>query len=53
MSIIVATEDTPMAGFLICLGALAMIVGLAAVIAGNLQYFGIMRRKKDEPCAPR
>jgi hypothetical protein len=42
-----------MAGFLIFTGTLALIVGLAAVIAGNLQRFGIIRPKKNAPPSQR
>jgi hypothetical protein len=42
-----------MAGFLIFSGTVALIIGLAAVIAGNLQRFGIIRPKKNAPWSPR
>jgi hypothetical protein len=42
-----------MESFLMFSGVLAMLVGLVAVITGNLQYFGIMRHKKNQPCSPR
>jgi hypothetical protein len=40
-------------GFLIFSGALAMIVGLVAMIEGNLRCFGSMRRKKNQPWSSR
>jgi hypothetical protein len=45
--------EANMESFLIFSAALAMLVGLGAVIEGNLQCFGIMRRKKNQPWAPR
>ena len=53
MSNIVATGKTPMEGFLIFSGTVAVIVGLAAVVEGNLGCLGIMRRKKDRLWLPR
>jgi hypothetical protein len=53
MSNIVATGKTPMEGFLIFSGTVAVIVGLAAVVEGNLGCLGIMRRKKDRLWSPR
>jgi hypothetical protein len=50
--IVGAAEKTTMTGVLILSGTVALIVGLAAVIAGNLQRFGIMRRSKNEPSSP-
>jgi hypothetical protein len=38
-----------MQSFLIFSGVLATLVGLAAVIEGNLQCFGIIRRVKNQP----
>jgi hypothetical protein len=35
-----------MENFLIFSGTLAMLVGLLAVIEGNLHYFGLTRRKQ-------
>lgn len=37
-----------MEGFLIFMGTVAIIVGLAAVVEGNLGCLGLMRRKKDQ-----
>ena len=48
MSNIVATREAIMEGFLIYSGTVAIIVGLAAVVEGNLGCIGIMRRKKDQ-----
>jgi hypothetical protein len=42
-----------MESFLIFSGILAMLVGLVAVIEGNLQCLGIMRRNKNLPWSPR
>jgi hypothetical protein len=42
-----------MESFLIFSAVLAILVGLGAVIEGNLQCFGVMRRKKNLRCAPR
>ena len=41
-----STGDTAMENFLIFSGILAMLVGLLAVIEGNLHCFGLTRRKK-------
>jgi hypothetical protein len=38
-----------MQSFLIFSGVLATLVGLVAVIEGNLQCFGIIRRVKNQP----
>jgi hypothetical protein len=38
-----------MENFLVFSGALALIVGLLAVIEGNLHCFGIMPRQKSSP----
>jgi hypothetical protein len=43
----VAVEETAMESFLIFSGTLAIIVGLIAVIEGNLGCLGSMLRKKD------
>jgi len=48
-----AVEGTAMEGLLIFSGTLAIIVGLVAVIEGNLGCLGIMRRKKDQLWSPR
>jgi hypothetical protein len=48
-----ATEAATMASFLMFSGALAIIVGLVAVIEGNLHCFALMRRKKSLSCSPR
>jgi hypothetical protein len=53
VSNIVATGKTTMEGFLIVSGTVAIIVGLAAVVEGNLGCLGIMRRKKDQLWLPR
>jgi hypothetical protein len=45
----IAVEETIMEGFLILAGALTMIVGLLAMIEGNLHCLGILRRKKGQP----
>jgi hypothetical protein len=45
--------ETNMESFLIFSAVLATLVGLGAVIEGNLQCFGVMRRKKNSPWAPR
>jgi hypothetical protein len=42
-----------MENFLIFSGALAMIVGLLAIIEGSLLYFGIIRPKEGSPQSPR
>jgi hypothetical protein len=42
-----------MGNFLIFSGALAMTVGLLAIIEGNLHCFGIVHRKKGIPWSPR
>jgi hypothetical protein len=36
-------------GFLILTGVLLMLLGLVAMIEGNLHCFGIILRKKDRP----
>jgi hypothetical protein len=45
---LVVAKETAMAGFLIFSGTLAIIVGLVAVIEGNLGCLGIMRHRKDQ-----
>jgi hypothetical protein len=42
----IAVEETAMEGFLFFSGSLAIIVGLIAVIEGNLGCIGNMRHKK-------
>jgi hypothetical protein len=37
-----------MQSFLMFSGALAMILGLVAVIEGNLRCFGLIRRKRSQ-----
>jgi hypothetical protein len=44
--IIRIVEGTVVEGFLIVSGALAMLIGLVAMIEGNLHCFGSMRHKK-------
>jgi hypothetical protein len=39
-------EGTTVEGFLIVSGALAMLIGLVAMLEGNLHCFGSMRHKK-------
>jgi hypothetical protein len=46
---IIRRERPTMQSFLIFSGVLATLVGLAAVIEGNLQCFGIIRRVKNQP----
>jgi hypothetical protein len=45
----VVEEETTVEGFLIFLGALAMIIGLVAMVEGHLHCFDILRRKKGRP----
>jgi uncharacterized membrane protein YkgB len=40
------TKETTVKGFLIFSGALALLVGLVAMLAGNLHFLGFLRRKK-------
>jgi hypothetical protein len=47
-----STGDTAMENFLIFSGILAMLVGLLAVIEGNLHCFGLTRRKKGSSWSP-
>jgi hypothetical protein len=42
-----ARKETTVKGFLIFSGALALVVGLLAMIEGNLRCFGRLRRKKS------
>jgi hypothetical protein len=50
VSISVAAEEIAVEGFLILSGALAMTVGLLAIIEGHLHCLGgILRRKKGQP----
>jgi hypothetical protein len=46
---IMTAEETTVKGFLIFSGALALLVGLAAMLEGNLRCFGFLRRKKTNP----
>jgi hypothetical protein len=46
---IIRRERPTMQSFLIFSGVLATLVGLAAVIEGNLQCLGIIRRVKNQP----
>lgn len=46
ISMIMATKETTMKGFLIFAGSLAMLVGLVAMIEGNLHCLGFLWRKK-------
>ena len=38
-----------MEGFLILSGALALLVGLAAMVEGHLHCLGMLRGKQDRP----
>jgi hypothetical protein len=50
VSMSTAAEETTVEGFLILSGALAMLVGLLAMIEGHLHCLGgILRRKKGQP----
>jgi hypothetical protein len=40
---------TIMEGFLILSGALALLIGLLAMIEGRWRWFGTLRRRKSEP----
>jgi hypothetical protein len=42
-----------MENFLIFSGTLAMLVGVLAIIEGNLHCFGLTRRQKSSPSSPR
>jgi hypothetical protein len=50
---ILAAKETTVEGVLIFSGTVAIIIGLAAVIEGNLGCIGIMRRKKEPLWSPR
>jgi hypothetical protein len=39
-------KETTVKGFLIFSGALAMLVGVVAMLMGNLHFLGFLRRKK-------
>jgi hypothetical protein len=39
-------EKGTMEGFLLCSGSLALLVGLIALVEGNLYRFGLGRRRK-------
>jgi len=41
-----AAKETTVKGFLIFSGTLAMLIGLVAMIEGNLNCLGLLRRKK-------
>jgi hypothetical protein len=49
ISIIRAAKETTVNGLLIFSGALAMLIGLVAMIEGNLHCFGFLWRKKGRP----
>lgn len=49
ISIIMAAKETTVNGLLIFSGALAMLIGLVAMIEGNLHCLGLLRRKKGRP----
>jgi hypothetical protein len=42
-------RETSVEGFLILTGVLLMLIGLVAMIEGNLHCLGIILRKKDRP----
>ena len=46
ISIMMAAKETTVKGFLIFSGTLAMLIGLVAMIEGNLNCLGLLRRKK-------
>jgi hypothetical protein len=48
-SIIRTAKETTVKGFLIFSGALALLVGLVAMLEGNLHCLGFLRRKKGRP----
>jgi hypothetical protein len=48
-SMIKTAKETTVKGFLIFSGALAMLVGLAAMLVGNLHFLGFLRPKKGRP----
>jgi hypothetical protein len=43
-----AAKETIVQGLLIFSGALAMLVGLGAIIEGNLHCLGMLRRKRGQ-----
>ena len=49
LSIIMAAKETTVKVFLIFSGVLAMLVGVVAMIEGNLHCLGFLRRKKGRP----
>jgi len=49
MSIVMAAKETTVKAFLIFSGTLAMLIGLVAMIEGNLHCLGLLRRKKGRP----
>jgi hypothetical protein len=49
ISIIMAAKETTVNGLLIFSGALAMLIGLVAMIEGNLHCLGVLLRKKGRP----
>ena len=49
ISIIMAAKETTVNGFLIFSGVLAMLIGLMAMIEGNLHCLELLRRKKGRP----
>jgi hypothetical protein len=44
-----AAKETTVNGFLIFSGVLAMLIGLMAMIEGNLHCLELLRRKKGRP----
>jgi hypothetical protein len=44
-----AAKETTVKGFLIFAGALAMLIGLVAMLEGNIHCLGFLRRKKGRP----
>jgi hypothetical protein len=44
-----AAKETTVKGFLFFSGALAMLIGLVAMIEGNLHCLGLLGRKKGRP----
>jgi hypothetical protein len=51
-SIDAGEEKDRMEGFLLCSAALASLVGLIALIEGNLYRFGLGRRRKNHSSMP-
>ena len=47
--IVMAVKEIIVEGFLCLSGALAMLMGVVAMIEGNLHCFGTLRRKKGRP----